>query len=78
MAGSLVQGAVFTVMVVRAGMLRDPAFGPELAQQIERSPRNSKLPPPRGSRALRQTPPSPAAGRRASLPPGLPPFRARP
>jgi septum site-determining protein MinC len=39
MAGSLVQGAVFTVMVVRAGMLRDPAFEPELAQQIERSPR---------------------------------------
>ena len=39
MAGSLVQGAVFTVMVVRAGMLRDPAFGPELARQIERSPR---------------------------------------
>jgi septum site-determining protein MinC len=39
MAGSLVQGAVFTVMVVRAGMLRDPAFEPELARQIERSPR---------------------------------------
>jgi septum site-determining protein MinC len=39
MVGSLVQGAVFTVMVVRAGMLRDPAFEPELARQIERSPR---------------------------------------
>lgn len=39
MAGNLVQGAVFTVMVVRAGMLRDPAFGSELARQIERSPR---------------------------------------
>ena len=39
MAGNLVQGAVFTVMVVRAGMLRDPAFESELAQQIQRSPR---------------------------------------
>ena len=39
MAANLVQGAVFTVMVVRAGMLRDPAFETELAQQIERSPR---------------------------------------
>ena len=39
MAGNLVQGAVFTVMVVRAGMLRDPAFESELARQIERSPR---------------------------------------
>jgi septum site-determining protein MinC len=39
MAANLVQGAVFTVMVVRAGMLRDPAFEAELAQQIERSPR---------------------------------------
>ena len=39
MAGNLVQGAVFTVMVVRAGMLRDPAFGNELAEQIRRSPR---------------------------------------
>ncbi len=38
-AGSLVQGALFTVMVVRAGMLRDAAFEAELAQQIERSPR---------------------------------------
>src|SRR5437016_1833888 len=37
MAGNLVQGAVFTVMVVRAGMLRDPAFEPELAEQIRRS-----------------------------------------
>lgn len=39
MAGSLVQGAVFTVMVIRAGMLRDAAFARELAEQIERSPR---------------------------------------
>jgi septum site-determining protein MinC len=39
MAGNLVQGAVFTVMVVRAGMLRDPAFEHELAEQIQRSPR---------------------------------------
>jgi septum site-determining protein MinC len=39
MAGNLVQGAVFTVMVVRAGMLRDPAFEPELAEQIQLSPR---------------------------------------
>jgi septum site-determining protein MinC len=39
MGGNLVQGAVFTVMVVRAGMLRDPAFEPELAQQVQRSPR---------------------------------------
>jgi septum site-determining protein MinC len=39
MAGNLVQGAVFTVMVVRAGMLRDPAFEQELAEQIHRSPR---------------------------------------
>ena len=39
MAGNLVQGAVFTVMVVRAGMLRDPAFESELAEQIRRSPR---------------------------------------
>jgi len=39
MAGNLVQGALFTVMVVRAGMLRDPAFAYELAQQVERSPR---------------------------------------
>ena len=38
-AGNLVQGALFTVMVVRAGLLRDPAFTDELAQQIERSPR---------------------------------------
>jgi len=38
-AGNLVQGALFTVMVVRAGMLRDPAFAHELSQQIERSPR---------------------------------------
>jgi len=39
MAGGLVQGAAFTVMVVRAGMLRDPAFEEELAEQIRRSPR---------------------------------------
>jgi septum site-determining protein MinC len=38
-AGSLVQGAIFTVMVVRAGTLRDPAFTDELALQVERSPR---------------------------------------
>jgi septum site-determining protein MinC len=39
MADNLVQGALFTVMVVRAGMLHDPAFTHELAQQVERSPR---------------------------------------
>ncbi len=39
MADNLVQGALFTVMVVRAGMLRDPAFTHEFAQQVERSPR---------------------------------------
>src|SRR6266702_39976 len=39
MADNLVQGALFTVMVVRAGMLRDPSFTDELAQQVERSPR---------------------------------------
>jgi len=39
MAGNLVQGAVFTVMVVRAENLREPAFEPELAQQVQRSPR---------------------------------------
>ncbi len=39
MAANLVQGAVFTVIVVRAGLLRDPAFESELARQIERSPR---------------------------------------
>jgi septum site-determining protein MinC len=38
-AGNLVQGALFTVMVVRAAMLRDPVFEEELARQIERSPR---------------------------------------
>src|SRR5579862_2970848 len=38
-AGSLVQGALFTVMVVRAGMLHDPVFAHELAAQVERSPR---------------------------------------
>jgi septum site-determining protein MinC len=39
MAGNLVQGALFTVMVIRAGLLRDPAFGAELAEQVRRSPR---------------------------------------
>ena len=39
MAGNLVQGAVFTVMVVRAGMLRDRGFEAELAEQVQRSPR---------------------------------------
>ena len=39
MAGNLVQGALFTVMVVRAGMLRDTAFEEELQQQVGRSPR---------------------------------------
>jgi len=38
-AGNLVQGALFTVMVVRAASLREPAFEHELAQQIGRSPR---------------------------------------
>jgi septum site-determining protein MinC len=38
-AGNIVQGALFTVMVVRAAMLRDPAFSNDLAQQIARSPR---------------------------------------
>ena len=39
MAGNLVQGAVFTVMVVRAAMLRDAAFERELDEQVRRSPR---------------------------------------
>ncbi len=39
MAINLVQGALFTVMVVRAGMLADPSFEHELARQIELSPR---------------------------------------
>jgi len=38
-AGNLVQGALFTVMVVRAAMLRDRAFASQLALQVERSPR---------------------------------------
>jgi septum site-determining protein MinC len=38
-AGNLVQGALFTVMVIRAGSVRDPAFAQEIAQQIRRSPR---------------------------------------
>ena len=39
MAGNLVQGALFTVMVIRAGMLRDAVFEQELTEQIGRSPR---------------------------------------
>jgi septum site-determining protein MinC len=39
MAGNLVQGALFTVMVVRAEVLRDPAFEAELDEQVRRSPR---------------------------------------
>jgi septum site-determining protein MinC len=39
MAGNLVQGALFTLMVVRAESLRDPAFEHELAEQVRRSPR---------------------------------------
>lgn len=38
-AGNLVQGALFTVIVVRAGLLRDQPFAQELAAQVERSPR---------------------------------------
>lgn len=38
-AGNIVQGALFTVMVVRAAMLRDPGFENDLTQQIARSPR---------------------------------------
>jgi septum site-determining protein MinC len=38
-AGNIVQGALFTVMVIRAAMMRDPAYETELAQQIARSPR---------------------------------------
>jgi len=38
-AGNLVQGALFTVMVVRAGLLHDAAFARELSQQVARSPR---------------------------------------
>jgi septum site-determining protein MinC len=38
-AGNMVQGALFTVMVVRAANLRDSAFESDLAQQIGRSPR---------------------------------------
>jgi septum site-determining protein MinC len=38
-AGNIVQGALFTVMVVRAAMLRDPGFESELSRQIARSPR---------------------------------------
>jgi septum site-determining protein MinC len=39
MAGNLVQGAVFTVMVIRAASLRDDAFAEALAEQVRRSPR---------------------------------------
>jgi septum site-determining protein MinC len=39
MAAGTIQGALFTVMVVRAVPLSDPAFEHELARQIERSPR---------------------------------------
>src|ERR1700732_1888770 len=39
MQANLVQGALFTVMVVRATMLRDSEFEQELARQIGRSPR---------------------------------------
>ncbi|HEV2300406.1 MAG TPA: septum site-determining protein MinC [Stellaceae bacterium] len=39
MAGNLVQGAVFTVMVIRAASLRDAAFAEALAEQVRRSPR---------------------------------------
>jgi septum site-determining protein MinC len=39
MAGNLVHGAVFTIMVVRAAMLRDAAFERELDEQVRRSPR---------------------------------------
>ena len=38
-AGNVVQGALFTIMVVRAASLREPAFEHELAQQIALSPR---------------------------------------
>jgi septum site-determining protein MinC len=38
-AGNIVQGALFTVMVVRAASLRDPVFEQELSRQISRSPR---------------------------------------
>jgi septum site-determining protein MinC len=38
-AGNVVQGALFTVMVVRAASLRDPVFEGELSRQISRSPR---------------------------------------
>lgn len=38
-AGNLVQGALFTVIVVRAGLVHDAAFAGELAQQVARSPR---------------------------------------
>src|SRR5260370_22669542 len=39
MAGNRVQVALFAVMVIRAGMLRDAVFEQELTEQIERSPR---------------------------------------
>jgi septum site-determining protein MinC len=39
MTANLVQGAIFTLMVIRVGDPRDPAFEHELAAQIARSPR---------------------------------------
>jgi septum site-determining protein MinC len=39
MSGNLVQGAVFTFMVLRAAVLRDPGFERELDEQVRRSPR---------------------------------------
>ena len=39
MTASLVQGAIFTLMVIRVGDPRDPAFEQELAAQVARSPR---------------------------------------
>ena len=38
-AGNFIQGALFTVIVVRAALLHDAAFARELAQQVARSPR---------------------------------------
>jgi septum site-determining protein MinC len=38
-AGNFVQGALFTVIVVRAALLHDAAFAREMAQQVARSPR---------------------------------------
>ena len=67
MAGSLVQGALFTVMVVRAGHLRDPAFAHELAEQVERSPRFFQNAPVvldlKGADGFTPRPSSPTRGR---------------